>query len=57
MNTELEEEKRKLVEDKKKLAIKFKSMQFGLNNFLKRFAAADMALKEFDRKHGVISEH
>ena len=52
MNTELKEEKRKLVEDKKKLAIKVKSMQIGLNNFLKRFATADMALKEFDRKHG-----
>ena len=52
MSTELKEERAKLLRNKKHSAIKLLAYQESIDKASDEFAAADMALKEFDRKHG-----
>tara|TARA_R110000868_G_scaffold144297_2_gene363229 strand:+ start:1184 stop:1351 length:168 start_codon:yes stop_codon:yes gene_type:complete len=53
MKTELLAERAKLLRNKKHSAIKLVAYQESIDQALYEFAAADMALKEFERKHGV----
>lgn len=52
MNTELKEERARLERIKLLNKNKFTTASARLDAYCEDFAAADMALKEFDRKHG-----
>tara|TARA_R110002126_G_C10419173_1_gene497234 strand:- start:114 stop:281 length:168 start_codon:yes stop_codon:yes gene_type:complete len=52
MNTELKEERSRLFVNKFEAVGRLKVTKGAYDEALEDFAAADMALKEFERKHG-----